>query len=296
MNKTKIKLAYGALTVLFSVMAVMFLPQVNDHRVPEQSVGPLASPATIDASPKETETVPVPALANIKKHTVRPGETVGEIAVRYNLDVDTIMEANPEIDEIIHPGDELVILPQKGAVHIVEAGDTLWDIARIYDVEVAAILAVNGKKSSQLAVEEKLLIPGGNLRQVKVLPSRRMIGRFAWPARGELTSCFGYRWGRLHAGIDIANDPGSPVRAAQNGRVVFTGWLGGYGYTVVVEHGRGYETLYGHLSDYLVAAGEYVRTGQVVGHMGSTGYSTGPHLHFEIRAQGYPVNPLGLLP
>ncbi len=120
-----------------------------------------------------------------------------------------------------------------------------------------------------------------------------------WPARGALVSGFGmrthplFRIRKMHTGVDIAAPWGSPVFAVAPGTVLYAGWFGGYGKVVVVDHGGGMSTLYGHLSTISVAAGEQVRAGAVVGRVGSTGFSTGPHLHFEVRVDGRPVNPLG---
>lgn len=122
-------------------------------------------------------------------------------------------------------------------------------------------------------------------------------GRFLWPARGVFTSGFGYRrhpiFGirRLHTGQDIAAPRGAPVLAAADGRVMYTGWFGGYGKIVILDHGDGVSTLYAHLSAILVRSGAAVRRGQPIGRVGSTGYSTGPHVHFEIRINGRPINP-----
>ncbi|MFN3284968.1 MAG: murein hydrolase activator EnvC family protein [bacterium] len=129
-------------------------------------------------------------------------------------------------------------------------------------------------------------------------PRWRLGFGLAWPARGALTSGFGLRrhplFGivRPHHGVDIAAPWGTPVRAAGPGTVVYAGWFGGYGKLVVVDHGGGVATLYGHLSSILVSVGQRVGAGEVVGRVGSTGYSTGPHLHFEIRLNGRPVDPL----
>jgi len=121
---------------------------------------------------------------------------------------------------------------------------------------------------------------------------------FAWPARGVFTSGYGWRWGRMHRGIDIAAPVGTPVVAAADGVVTYSRWnSGGYGYLVELTHADGTTTLYGHNSRLLVAEGQQVSQGQQLAQMGSTGRSTGPHLHFEIRPQGrQAVNPLQLLP
>jgi murein DD-endopeptidase MepM/ murein hydrolase activator NlpD len=118
---------------------------------------------------------------------------------------------------------------------------------------------------------------------------------FIWPVHGVVTSGFGWRWGRLHAGIDIAVASGTPVVAAASGTVVIAGWLGGYGNLVVVDHGNGIATAYGHNSAVTVGYGEYVVQGQLIAYSGSTGHSTGPHVHFEVRIGGAPVDPFGYL-
>lgn len=117
-------------------------------------------------------------------------------------------------------------------------------------------------------------------------------GSFARPGAGRLTSAYGRRWGRLHAGIDLAAGMGSPVRAAAAGVVVSGGWESGYGQVVRVRHADGTQTVYAHMSAVLVDGGDRVRAGALVGREGNTGRSTGPHLHFEVRVNGTPVNPL----
>ncbi len=117
-----------------------------------------------------------------------------------------------------------------------------------------------------------------------------------WPASGPVTSEFGYRWGRLHAGIDIGAGTGAPIRAAKSGTVIFSGVQGGYGNVVIIEHGGGLSTLYGHMSRRAASDGDEVATGDLIGYVGSTGHSTGPHLHFETRVGGSPQNPRRYLP
>lgn len=117
-----------------------------------------------------------------------------------------------------------------------------------------------------------------------------------WPASGPVTSGFGYRWGRLHAGIDIAPPYGSPIYAAGSGVVSQAGWNGGYGNSVIISHGNSLSTLYGHQSSVVVSVGQLVSKGQLIGYVGSTGNSTGPHLHFETRIDGVAQNPRNYLP
>jgi murein DD-endopeptidase MepM/ murein hydrolase activator NlpD len=119
-----------------------------------------------------------------------------------------------------------------------------------------------------------------------------------WPTQGVFTSGYGWRWGRMHRGIDVANNVGTPILAARTGRVVFSGWHdGGYGYLITLEHPDGSRSLYAHNSRLMVSNGQDVRQGTVIALMGSTGRSTGPHLHFEIHAPGDgAANPLQFLP
>jgi murein DD-endopeptidase MepM/ murein hydrolase activator NlpD len=118
---------------------------------------------------------------------------------------------------------------------------------------------------------------------------------FIWPVSGPVVSPFGMRWGRLHAGIDIAVPYGTPIQAAAAGRVALAGWVGGYGNYTCIDHGGGIATCYGHQSSIAVGTGQSVAQGQVIGYVGCTGHCFGPHLHFEVRVNGQPVDPLGYL-
>jgi murein DD-endopeptidase MepM/ murein hydrolase activator NlpD len=116
-----------------------------------------------------------------------------------------------------------------------------------------------------------------------------------WPINAPITSPFGWRWGRMHTGIDLGAAYGTSIAAAAAGSVIYAGWLGGYGNLTVIDHGGGLATAYAHQSRIAVSAGESVAQGQIIGYVGSTGHSTGPHLHFEVRVNGQPVDPLGYL-
>jgi len=192
-------------------------------------------------------------------------------------------------------------------------GQTLWSLARAHGVSVDAIVAANGLKSAdRVRAGTRLVIPG---RTTVARPSRatsvrasaqragdaftkastsavRIARGFLWPARGQLTSRFGWRRWRHHDGIDIAAPYGSPVYAARPGRVVFAGWYYAYGRAVIIDHGDGVQTLYGHASALLVQTGAPVGQGQLIARVGTSGRSTGPHLHFEVRHKGRPVNPM----
>jgi murein DD-endopeptidase MepM/ murein hydrolase activator NlpD len=123
----------------------------------------------------------------------------------------------------------------------------------------------------------------------------RAPGGLMWPVSGPVTSPFGWRWGRMHEGIDIGVAYGTPIHAAASGTVIYCGWESGYGNLVVIDHGGGIATAYGHQSSIAAACGQQVSQGDVIGYVGSTGHSTGPHLHFEVRVNGNPVDPLGYL-
>jgi murein DD-endopeptidase MepM/ murein hydrolase activator NlpD len=118
---------------------------------------------------------------------------------------------------------------------------------------------------------------------------------FIWPVNGPVTSPFGMRWGRMHEGIDIGVGYGTPIHAAAAGRVVYAGWMSGYGNLVAIDHGGGVSTAYGHQSSIAVSVGQVVAQGQTIGYVGCTGHCFGPHLHFEVRINGAPVDPLGYL-
>jgi peptidoglycan DL-endopeptidase CwlO len=126
-------------------------------------------------------------------------------------------------------------------------------------------------------------------------PIKQGSGALIWPANGAVSSPYGMRWGRLHAGIDIPLPEGTPLRAADGGRVATAGWVGGYGNYTCIQHSGSLSTCYGHQSSIGVSVGQSVSQGQVIGHSGNTGNSTGPHLHFEVRINGSPVDPLGYL-
>ena len=145
----------------------------------------------------------------------------------------------------------------------------------------------------------------GDLIRQKIAAARGVAGRgtgqMIFPTGGRITSRFGTRthpvlgYRRFHAGIDFGASSGTPVNAADSGRVIFSGWYGGYGNAVIIDHGGGITTLYGHNSRLLVSEGQTVQQGQAIAAVGSTGLSTGPHLHFEVRRNGNPVDPLGFL-
>ena len=136
--------------------------------------------------------------------------------------------------------------------------------------------------------------PGDTTTDVTSAPTGPSNG-FIWPLSGPITSPFGMRWGSLHPGIDIGVPTGTPIHAAAAGKVIWCGWMSGYGNLVMIDHGAGLASLYGHQSRIAASCGESVAQGQLIGYVGCTGFCTGPHLHFEIRLNGSPVDPLGYL-
>lgn len=211
--------------------------------------------------------------------------------------------------------------PGSTPMGIVRFGDTLDSIANRYQLSVDQLVQLNPQlRTAPLIVGRQLKVTTDSRLRVHQLITLKpsTSGGVSWPdtpdygtspiqpsgsqrwlmpARGLLTSGYGWRWGRMHKGIDVANSVGTAIVAAQHGRVTFAGWSdGGYGYLVEISHGDGSRSLYAHQSRILVRVGEEVLQGQQIGEMGSTGRSTGPHLHFEIHAPGYgAINPMDVL-
>ncbi|MBE3599234.1 MAG: peptidoglycan DD-metalloendopeptidase family protein [Limnochordaceae bacterium] len=251
-----------------------------------------------DESPSGPSSSSKPAGIRIYTHQVQPGETLWDIAQRYGTDVDTVASANGLYDlDYLKPGQVLDVPNVRGVVHTVGRGETLSQIARSYGVSVDRIVRGNAiVDPDHLTPGMRIVIPGASPRTVdRLVVAGRLQRAFSWPARGGISSPFGWRWGRMHEGIDIAVNTGTPVRAAAPGRVVYARWGGSYGYLVSVDHGDGVETRYAHNSRIVVREGQAVRRGQVLAYSGNTGNSTGPHVHFEVRFRGRAVNPLAYL-
>ncbi len=227
----------------------------------------------------------------IMEYTVQPGDCLYTIARECGTDVETLVYLNGIArPDLIHPGDRLEILTVVGCVHDVEEGDTVTAIARAYGVKEGAILQANEIEApASLHRGERIIVPGGVFSRAPGRPS------FRWPLEGVLTSGFGWRKGKFHYGIDIAAAYGTAFRAAAGGRVTCAGYRGGYGIMIEVDHGAGYRTRYGHACSSAVAAGQQVSPGQILGYIGLTGNTTGPHLHFEIYEGDQKVDPLGFL-
>ncbi|NUM25642.1 MAG: peptidoglycan DD-metalloendopeptidase family protein [Candidatus Buchananbacteria bacterium] len=241
-------------------------------------------------------------------YTIQQGDTISEIAEKFGITASTILwENNLTAYSLIRPGDKLTILPTAGIRHKVARGDTLAKIAKTYGVESDDIIEFNKLASADdLTVGEQLMIPGG--KKIETAPTYTFrsftaptpatsqpkvvaTGKMQWPSTcRRITQYFRLR----HSGVDIACPLGSDIYAADSGKVITaqSGWNGGYGTYIIIDHGNGTQTLYGHLSKLYVKVGDAVSKGDVIAAEGSTGRSTGPHNHFEVRVGGARKNPL----
>jgi len=234
----------------------------------------------------------------ISVYTVREGDALSQIAEMYGVTTNTILWAN-DISKAsaIQPGDTLVILPIVGVRHVVKDGDTLSTILEKYDADYDEVLAYNNLTSEHtLSVGDELMIPGGEINTPQKVAARpaptkssgvASKGALVHPLPGSVRTqgIHGYN------GVDLAAPYGTPIRAAASGEVIVSkpsGWNGGYGTYIVIRHSNGTQTLYSHNSSNTVSAGDYVTQGQTIGYVGSTGRSTGNHVHFEVRGGNNP--------
>lgn len=206
------------------------------------------------------------------------------------------------------------IYTARGVYHHVQPGETLNQLATRYGASLQELAEINDvENSSQLKVGQPIFIPGvrvggGSLARRHNRPQRKFTaspgsssrievhhGRFAWPIEGELSSLYGVRHGRRHDGIDIRASRGTPILAAADGEVVYSKRLRGYGNLILLKHREDFFTVYAHTSVNLVKKGARIKKGQMIAKVGSTGRSTGPHLHFEVREGTKPRNPLFFL-
>ncbi len=238
---------------------------------------------------------------SIQTYIVKKGDTLSTIAKKFNLSINTILWENKlSLNSYIRPGDKLTILPVDGISYTIKSGDTISSIARRYGSTINKILAYNQISSvNKIRVNEKIIIPGGKFGRTPVVTPTKTLHsykksvihekKFVWPTNSKRITQY-YHW-RHHA-IDIANRIGQPIYAPISGRVIKAGWSRGYGYNVVIDNGHGIRTRTAHASKLYVKYGQLVKQGQVVAAVGSTGWSTGPHVHFEIIINNVKVNPL----
>lgn len=256
-----------------------------------------------------------------KIHVVADGETFWDIAVKNNLSVEKLLAANPQIvPELLQIGDELNLITPKPmlTVRLIEKAKvqeempfevTYTESKTMYKgdekvvkpgkngerIVVANVIRENGSVVGREILSQTVLEnPVAKVVQkgTKAKPATAPTGKFAKPInRGSFSSDFGIRWGRRHTGVDVSTQPGAPVYASDGGTVTKAGRYDAYGICIIIKHGNGYETYYAHLSKVNVNVGDKVYKGQEIGLSGATGRVTGPHLHFEIRKHGIPLDP-----
>ena len=241
------------------------------------------------------------STVTFKDYTVRKGDTISGIASRAGLrNFGTLLSVN-NIDNArrISAGQVLRVPSADGLLYTVKKNETLAGIAAAHNVTVTALLDANDLTHETLSVGQKLFIPGAALSSFEL---RKALGElFIYPIHGRLTSPFGYRSDpftgvrSFHSGIDLAAPTGTSVKATLDGKIAETGFNRIFGNYVIITHDRGYQSLYGHLSAIYVKRGQYVTQGAVVGAVGNTGYSTGPHLHLSIYKNGSLINPFSVL-
>lgn len=245
-------------------------------------------------------------------YVVKPGDTIEKIASSYNLKSSTIATSNNLTSStILQVGQALQFPSIDGVIYSLKAGENLWDLAQLNNTDYDKLLEINNVTSPEtLQIGEKIFVPSVEIVKSPSIEYEKKRNQYASasysrggkvglygikPTQGSISSYFGERWGRQHNGIDIAANTGSNVVAFQSGKVTFSGWNGGYGNLVIIDHGNGIESYYGHNSKNLVKVGDSVQKGDLIAKVGSTGNSTGPHCHFEIRINGKPVNPLNYI-
>jgi LysM repeat protein len=258
--------------------------------------------------------------SQISVYTVRNGDTLSGIAAMFDVTTNTIIGANNIKNGVIHPGETLIILPITGIQHTVVKGETLASLAKDFHSDAHDIAAYNNlADGAALTVGDSLIIPNGEATAIvtgsskptaKAAPTSALkklvskvakgatepllggggpsVGGFVWPANGGIVTQGLHGWN----GIDIGAPKGTAIYAAAGGTAVIVksggGWNGGYGNYVVIAHSNGSQTLYAHMSQVLISQGESVSQGDTIGKVGSTGASTGNHLHFEVRGAANP--------
>ena len=297
-----------------AALGIMIAPIIAEE-FPGRSLNPwdIPSPSAVlsaATSDSLTQTLISEKIRDrIIEYTVAEGDTVSSIAEKFGVGTDTVLWQNGlQKSDKIKPGQVLEILPVTGVSHKVRKGDTVYSIAKKYDVDPQQIVnfpfnAYTNDETFELAIAQTVIVPDGVMPEVKAAPRMRQItpdagtvvasGAFVWPAGGRITQNFVW----YHKGLDIANKATPNILAADSGTIVVSGWPDNYGYgnRVVIDHGNGFRTLYGHMSRIFVVSGQTVNRGDAIGSMGSTGRSTGTHLHFEVIKDGVYLDPLTVL-
>jgi murein DD-endopeptidase MepM/ murein hydrolase activator NlpD len=310
-------LHFGTLGLVFLLITVGPAIFRQDNEVVGGNVGPVLSTATAyapDFYTLQAEEVQQYRGGEIINHVVEEGETLSSIATRYGLRVETILwENNLTETSKIKPGQELRIVPVDGVRHKVVRGETIYSIAKRYGLDDSQAQVIVdypfneflNDETFDLVVGQYLMVPEGIKPTAAIAqPTRTGVltpdagtvsatGTFIWPTTGLISQ----RYSFYHKATDISSRSGGAILAADAGIVTVAGFIdsSGYGNRVMLDHGNGYTTLYGHMSSVQVQVGQRVNRGDVLGQMGSTGRSTGVHLHFEIRQGGALLDPLTFL-
>ena len=259
------------------------------------------------------------------EYIVQSGDSIYGICDKLGLSLSELQEMNPNLgeDSLIHVGDSIKIQKEVPLLTIktIEVSTFAESIpfeteyqnsSYYYEGEsfvgregtagkasvTARLTKYNGEIVEREDLSKETLVEPVSkiiLKGTKKVPPKKGTGTFIMPVNGSISSYFGYRWGRLHEGIDIPASTGSPIKASDGGTVVLSGWYYGYGYTVIIDHGGNLRTLYGHCSQLYVSVGESVFQGQTIAAVGNTGNSYGAHCHFEVHVGGTPVDPMGYL-
>lgn len=293
----------------------MMIAPVIAQEFPGRSINPWDIPApaaVLSATTDDPDTTTEKSdkmRDKIFEYVVQEGDTISSIAKKFDISENTVLWQNDLTKTSkIKPGQKIEILPVTGVSHKVVKGDTIYSIAKKYDAEPQALLnfpfnSFVNDETFELAIGQIVIVPDGVKPQDKaVTPRQRQLtpnagtvvasGNFVWPASGTITQYFSW----YHQAIDVANRAAPDILAADAGTVVTSGWSNvGYGYHVIIDHGNGFRTLYGHMQRLYVVAGQTVNRGAAIGKMGSTGRSTGTHLHFEVYRGGARLNPLSVL-
>ncbi len=247
----------------------------------------------------------IPKREKTEVYVIQEGDTLGHVAELFGLNLSTILWSNNlSFRSTIQPGDSIKVLPMDGVIHKVKSVDTLSRIARKYNVESKDVKKYNKLASADsLSIGKELMIPGGeppsrsssvrrtaSVASLFVPPPKNVpSGGWVWPTDWRVITQY-YGW--KHTGLDVDGDYSTHSYASREGRVIYSGWRGGYGLTVEIDHGDGYVTRYAHHSKNFVRVGEIVNAGDAIARTGSTGRSTGTHIHFEVIKNGRFQNPL----
>ncbi|MFA6504742.1 MAG: peptidoglycan DD-metalloendopeptidase family protein [Treponemataceae bacterium] len=242
-----------------------------------------------------------PKPLGYQPYTVQKGEMIGEIAQRFGLTQDTLLSVNGiKNARLIQIGRTLNIPNQDGILHVFRKNETLGSLAEKYEIEEDGIRIANGIVEDEPKIGEGVFLPAARLARIDLQEINGDL--FRWPVRGgAISSRYGWRTSpftgakQFHSGLDIACPHGTPIKAAMSGRVRATGFDVNSGNYVVISHHSGYSTFYGHMDVIRVKSGEYVTEGQRIGDVGSTGLSTGSHVHFTVFKYGVTVNPIALI-